>query len=65
MRYYAMLSQHEMLPTDPFYALCIAYRLLKFRYLLPMNRKIKLLPMNAIKMPKSLHLVAKLMPKGS
>lgn len=43
----------------------IAYRLLKFKYLLPMNRKIRLLPMNAIKMPKSLHLVAKLMPKGS
>lgn len=78
MRYSAMLSVHDT--KRPHDAQCrqvlrlthqlddiqyIAYRLLKFKYLLPMNRKIRLLPMNAIKMPKSLHLVAKLMPKGS
>lgn len=31
------------------------YRRLKFIYLDPMNNKIKLLPMNAAKMPRSLH----------
>jgi len=38
---------------------------LKFKYLLPKNRKNKLLPQKAIKMPKSLHLVLKLIDSGS
>lgn len=43
----------------------VLYRLLKFKYLLPKNSKIKLLPQNAIMIPKSLHLVSKLIDKGS
>lgn len=43
---------------------CRLYRLLKFRYLDPTNNKIRLLPMKAVKIPKSRHRVSKLMPNG-
>lgn len=41
------------------------YRRLKFRYRLPINSNIRLLPMNAVNMPKSRHRCAKLIPNGS
>lgn len=41
------------------------YRLLKFKYLDPINSKIKLLPMKAVKIPRSRHRFAKSIPKGA